>query len=125
MLPRTSGIWVLLIALVSGMAVVSTFAVAMVMAQSVLPDRIGLISGLIIGFAVGMGGVGVTVLGSIADRWGLLRAMDATALLPAAAVGIALLLPPDSRLRGPDDARNHGPAQQRRSISAEMQTGGR
>lgn len=96
-LPRASGIWAVLAALVSGMAVVSTFAVAMVMAQAVLPDRIGLISGLIIGFAVGMGGIGVTLLGALADRWGLLSAMDVTALLPAAALGIALLLPPDRR----------------------------
>ena len=56
LLPRTAGIWPVLAALIGGMAVVSTFAVAMVMAQNVIPERIGLISGLIIGFAVGMGG---------------------------------------------------------------------
>lgn len=97
LLPRASGIWLILVALVSGMAVVSTFAVAMVMAQSVIPWRIGLISGLIIGFAVGTGGIGVTLLGAVADRWGLLNAMDVAALLPVAAFAIALLLPPDPR----------------------------
>jgi MFS transporter, FSR family, fosmidomycin resistance protein len=97
MLPRASGPWAVLAALVSGMAVVSTFAVAMVMAQTMFPSRIGLISGLIIGFAVGMGGIGVTLLGAIADRWGLLSAMDVTALLPIVALAIALLLPPDAR----------------------------
>jgi FSR family fosmidomycin resistance protein-like MFS transporter len=97
MLPRASGLWVVLAALASGMAVVSTFAVAMVMAQSLFPSRIGLISGLIIGFAVGLGGIGVTLLGAIADRWGLLSAMDVTALLPIVALAIALLLPPDAR----------------------------
>lgn len=95
MLPRTMGGPTVLLALVSGMASVSTFAVVMVMAQELVPERIGMISGLIIGFGVGMGGVGVALLGAVADRWGVLRAMDVAALLPLAALAIALLLPPD------------------------------
>ena len=83
----------MLAATIAGMAAVSTFAVVMVMAQDLMPERIGMISGLIIGFAVGMGGIGVTVLGATADRWGLQTAMDITALLPAAALTIALALP--------------------------------
>jgi FSR family fosmidomycin resistance protein-like MFS transporter len=83
------------------MAAVSTFAVVMVMAQSILPARMGLVSGLIIGLAVGTGGIGTTLLGAVADRWGVLRALDVTALLPLAALAIALLLPPD-----PPAARN-------------------
>ncbi len=93
MLTRASGPWILLAAVIAGMAVVSTFAVVMVMAQELVPERIGMISGLIIGFAVGMGGVGVTLLGAVADRWGLRTAMDATALLPLAALAIAIALP--------------------------------
>jgi MFS transporter, FSR family, fosmidomycin resistance protein len=95
MLPRSAGASTVLLALVSGMAAVSTFAVVMVMAQELIPERIGMISGLVIGFAVGMGGVGVALLGAVADRWGLLRAMDVIALLPFVGLGIALLLPPD------------------------------
>jgi len=93
MITRASGPWILLAAVIAGMAVVSTFAVVMVMAQELAPERIGMISGLIIGFAVGMGGVGVTLLGAVADRWGLRTAMDATALLPLAALAIAIALP--------------------------------
>ena len=93
MITRASGPWILLAAAIAGMAVVSTFAVVMVMAQELVPERIGMISGLIIGFAVGMGGVGVTLLGAVADRWGLRTAMDATALLPLAALAIAIALP--------------------------------
>jgi FSR family fosmidomycin resistance protein-like MFS transporter len=103
MLTRTSGILTLLAATISGMAVVSTFAVVMVMAQELVPDRIGMISGLIIGFAVGMGGVGVAVLGAVADRWGLRTAMDLTALIPTAALAIALVLPSDPRAWDPPD----------------------
>ncbi len=92
---RLGGIWVLLAAGVAGMAGVSTFAVVMVIAQELVPARIGMISGLLIGFAVGMGGVGVTALGAVADRWGLLTAMDIIALLPLAGLAIALALPSD------------------------------
>lgn len=97
-LPRGGLALSLTAALVSGMAVVSTFAVIMVMAQELVPERVGLMSGLIIGFAVGTGGVGATLLGAIADRWGVLRALDVTALLPAAALAIAMILPPDPPL---------------------------
>ena len=120
-LPRVAGAPEILAALVSGMALVCTFAVVMVMAQALIPERIGLISGLIIGFAVGTGGIGVTLLGVIADRWGLLRAMDVTALLPIAALTIAILLPPDPR-----PARNPVPGLPRTSVSgAGVNAGGR
>jgi FSR family fosmidomycin resistance protein-like MFS transporter len=121
MLPRASGAPQILAALVSGMAIVSTFAVVMVMAQALIPERIGLISGLIIGFAVGTGGIGVTLLGAVADRWGLLRAMDVTALLPIAALAIAVILPPDAH-----PTRNSAAALSRISVSgAEAEAGGR
>ncbi len=120
-LPRAAGAPEILAALLSGMAIVSTFAVVMVMAQALIPERIGLISGLIIGFAVGTGGIGVTLLGAVADRWGLLRAMDVTALLPVAALAIAVILPPDPR-----PARNSSAALSRTSSSAaEAKAGGR
>ncbi len=93
MLTRTTGVVPILAATLAGMAVISTFSIVMVMAQDLMPERIGMISGLIIGFAVGMGGIGVTLLGAIADRWGLQTAMDVTALLPAPAFVVALALP--------------------------------
>lgn len=95
MLTRTSGLVTLTAATIGGMASVSTFAVVMVMAQDLMPERIGMISGLIIGLAVGMGGIGVTLLGAIADRWGLQTAMDITAILPLAGLVVALALPSD------------------------------
>ncbi|HEV2440825.1 MAG TPA: MFS transporter [bacterium] len=113
LIPRAVGPAGLIAALIAGMASVSTFAVVMVMAQSVMPRRIGLISGLIIGFAVGTGGIGTTLLGVIADRWGVLRALDFTALLPLAALAIALLLPHD-----PPGARNLRVESTRTSMSA-------
>jgi len=94
-LMRASGAWAVLAAGIGGMSLVSTFAIVMVMAQDVIPDRIGMISGLLIGFGVGMGGVGATLLGVVADRWGLRTAMDVLALLPVVSLAIALGLPSD------------------------------
>jgi FSR family fosmidomycin resistance protein-like MFS transporter len=99
MLTRTSGLATLTAAIIGGMASVSTFAVVMVMAQDLMPARIGMVSGLIIGLAVGMGGIGVTVLGAIADRWGLQTAMDITAILPLLGLAVALALPSDRTIR--------------------------
>jgi MFS transporter, FSR family, fosmidomycin resistance protein len=112
MLTRTSGLVTWTAAAIGGMASVSTFAVVMVIAQDLMPERIGMISGLIIGLAVGMGGIGVTVLGAIADRWGLQTAMDITAILPLAGLAIALALPADrpihARVDRTADARAAG-----------------
>ncbi len=109
MLTRTTGIVPLIAATIGGMAAVSTFAVVMVMAQDLIPERIGMVSGLIIGLAVGMGGIGATMLGAIADRWGLATAMDVTAMLPLAALAIAVAMPSDraarEALRGAREAK--------------------
>jgi FSR family fosmidomycin resistance protein-like MFS transporter len=111
MLTRTSGIVTMIAATIGGMAAVSTFAVVMVMAQDLLPERIGMVSGLIIGLAVGMGGIGATMLGAIADRWGLATAMDVTAMLPIAALAIALAMPSDRAAR--EAVRGGGEAKRR------------
>jgi FSR family fosmidomycin resistance protein-like MFS transporter len=50
-------------------------------------------SGLIVGFATGAGGLGVTVLGWIADHWGLITALWISALMPLFAFAVSLLLP--------------------------------
>ena len=47
-----------------GMVLVSTFSVTVVMSQKLLPRSFGIASGLMVGFAIGAGGIGVTLLGS-------------------------------------------------------------
>lgn len=77
----------------AGAALVSSFSVTIVMAQHVLPDRLGMASGLMVGFAIGTGGIAATVLGSVADAWGVLRVLQITALLPVVGVMLALAIP--------------------------------
>ncbi|MBM3300615.1 MAG: MFS transporter, partial [Deltaproteobacteria bacterium] len=50
-----------------GMTLISSFTVTIVMAQQLLPHNLGVASGLMVGFAIGTGGIGVTVLGWCAD----------------------------------------------------------
>jgi FSR family fosmidomycin resistance protein-like MFS transporter len=77
---------------ISGIVLVSSFGVTVVMAQSVIPHRLGMVSGLMVGFAIGTGGVGVTLLGMIADHWGVPMALKTIFALPLAGFGLSLLL---------------------------------
>ena len=71
----------------------ASFSVAVVLAQSYLPRNAGMASGLIVGFAIGTGGVAVTLLGVIADHHGLTTALWISALLPIAGFAVARFLP--------------------------------
>ena len=50
-----------------GVAVIGTFGITMVMAQQYLPTKIGMASGLSIGFSIGLGGIAAVFLGAVAD----------------------------------------------------------
>ncbi len=65
-----------------GMMLVSTFSVTIVMAQRLLPHRLGVASGLMVGFAIGTGGIGVTLLGIVADNFGVPVALESIMVLP-------------------------------------------
>jgi FSR family fosmidomycin resistance protein-like MFS transporter len=78
----------------AGMAVIGTFGVTLVMSQEYMPARVGLASGLSIGFAIGLGGVAAVTLGAIADVVDLETAVLVTAVGPALGILLVLLLPP-------------------------------
>src|SRR5581483_6412282 len=69
-----------------GVCVVGTFGVTMVLSQEYLPSRIGMASGLSIGFSIGLGGIGAVALGAVADSIDLRAALWATALVPLLAI---------------------------------------
>ena len=82
-----------------GIVLVSTFSITVVLGQQYLPHSPGLASGLIVGFAIGAGGVGVAMLGWVADRWGLPAVLWISALLPLVGFSVARLLPaPEAQL---------------------------
>ncbi|MDD3933157.1 MAG: MFS transporter [Methanoculleus sp.] len=63
----TGGIVSLVAMIVFGFILWSTFAVTVAMAHEMAPGNVGLVSGLMLGLAVGVGGMGVAVTGWIAD----------------------------------------------------------
>ncbi|MBO8137840.1 MAG: MFS transporter [Desulfotomaculum sp.] len=95
LLKYSTGIWSMIVLFVTGMVIVSTMPTTVVMGQEMLPHRIGVASGLMTGFATGMGGVGVSILGAIADNFGAPTAFMTLTLLPLAAFVLSLLLPRD------------------------------
>jgi MFS transporter, FSR family, fosmidomycin resistance protein len=83
-----------------GVCVVSTFGLTGVMSQEYLPSRIGLASGISIGFSIGLGGVASLALGALADSVDLRTAMYACAAIPALAIVLGFMLPsPRARRR--------------------------
>jgi FSR family fosmidomycin resistance protein-like MFS transporter len=80
-----------------GFVLVSTFTVSVVLAQAYLPRNPGMASGLIVGFAIGVGGLGASALGWAADNWGLASALWISALMPLVGFALALFLPEPRR----------------------------
>ncbi len=66
----------------------SSVPVGVVAAQEILPGRTGLVSGLVMGLAWGVGGLALTPIGWLADRFGLIAVMTFVAFLPLAAAGL-------------------------------------
>ena len=98
--PHLRGPLALAVVALAGFLLVSTFSLTIVIAQGLLPTRGGMAAGLMVGFAVGAGGLGVTVLGGVADAWGLLGAMYVLAALPTITLPFAWALPADAPAPG-------------------------
>jgi FSR family fosmidomycin resistance protein-like MFS transporter len=76
-----------------GFVTIMSFSVTVVMGQEYLPNRLGIASGVTLGFAIGVGGVAAALLGALADHAGLATVMWTVTLLPIAGTAIALTLP--------------------------------
>jgi FSR family fosmidomycin resistance protein-like MFS transporter len=85
---------------IAGMVLISSFALTTVMGQAVLPQHLGMASGMMVGFTMSAGGIGVTLLGIIADRWGVPMAMKTILILPLIASGLALMVKYPLKLKG-------------------------
>jgi FSR family fosmidomycin resistance protein-like MFS transporter len=89
----TSGWVALLLMLLIGYLAWSTFSVTVTMAQEYLPGRVGLASGLLLGFSIGAGGLGVAVIGIAADMTDLYTALFALVVPLILAALLSLALP--------------------------------
>jgi len=75
----------------AGVFGLSSVPVGVVAAQECLPGRTGLVSGLVMGLAWGVGGLALTPIGWMADRFGLIAVMTVVSFLPLAAAGLMAL----------------------------------
>jgi FSR family fosmidomycin resistance protein-like MFS transporter len=84
---------------VIGACISPMFSVTLVIAQTFMKGRLGATAGLMMGFGIGAGGLGVTALGMVADGWGVETTMHVISILPLLPWGLVLLLPSGSTTR--------------------------
>jgi FSR family fosmidomycin resistance protein-like MFS transporter len=89
----STGIIAIIGILLFGFFLWSTFAVAVAMSHELLPQNIGLASGMMLGLAIGFGGLGVAINGMIADRYSLAAALGTIPIPIVAAMLLMIVLP--------------------------------
>jgi len=96
LLPHVSLMWVVPLFLCIGFISSSSFSVIVVYAQELVPGKVGMVSGLIVGLAFGLGALGSVVLGKLADIYSLQFIMLLCSCLPL--IGLtSWLLPSDKK----------------------------
>ncbi len=91
-LPHVDLFWTVALTIPIGLILASSLPAILVYALELLPNRVGLVSGLFFGLSFGMGGLGAAVLGEVADRTSIAFVYQLCAWLPALGI-VALLLP--------------------------------
>ena len=92
LLPHADLKWTMILAVLIGLIIASAFSAIVVLAQELMPERIGMVSGLFFGLAFGFGGIGASVLGVLADRLGIQSVFNLCAYMPLLGT-VALFLP--------------------------------
>ena len=96
----TTGLWSMIGLALSGLILLFTVPVNVVMAQEIAPTQAGTVSSLMMGFAWGLAGlVFIPLLGWASDRVTMHVAMSCLTLLPLIGYFVALLLPKDRPAR--------------------------
>jgi len=82
-LPYVSLSMTVVLSLVIGFIMASAFSAIVVFAQSLVPHRIGMISGVFFGLLFGFGGIGAAIVGALADYSSIEQVYKLCAFLPA------------------------------------------
>lgn len=82
-----------------GFMLSSAFPAILLYSQELLPNKLGLVSGLFFGFAFGVAGVASAILGDFADAYGIRAVYDACAYMPLLGL-VACFLPNLKKLPG-------------------------
>ncbi len=86
--------WLFIVVLATGgFFLQSTLPVNVVFGQALAPVSAATVSSLMMGFAWGMGGFSVPIVGAIADRYGIQQTLVGLAFIPVAAAAVSMRLP--------------------------------
>lgn len=70
-LPYANLVWANILVVAIGLVLSSAFSAIVVLAQELVPGRVGMIAGIFFGLAFGFGGIGAALLGVLADSRGI------------------------------------------------------
>lgn len=100
-LPYMDLLGTIALSVVIGLIMASSLAVIVVFAQDLIPGKIGMVSGLFLGFAFGMSGLGAALLGQLADHTSLEFVFRLCSFFPAIGLVVAFLPNVEKRFRAP------------------------
>lgn len=90
------GPWALATGAFFGLTADASLSVTLVMAQRLVPGRVGVTSGVILGLGFVTGGIGVPLTGRLADAVGIQAALGSLGILSGLAALLALTIPRDT-----------------------------
>ena len=93
LMPHASLLWTVLFSFCVGFVLSSAFPAILLYAQELLPNKLGLVSGLFFGFAFGVAGIASAVLGNMADLFGIEAVYRVCAYMPL--LGLVTCFLPD------------------------------
>lgn len=97
LMPHAGLFWTVVLSFFVGLMLSSAFPAILLYAQELLPDKLGLISGLFYGFAFGIAGIASAVLGNMADKFGIEAVYNVCAYMPL--LGLVAWFLPDLKKR--------------------------
>lgn len=102
LLPHMNLVGTAVMSVLVGLILSSAFSAIVVYAQELVPGKVGMIAGLVFGFAFGMGAIGAALIGALADAVGIVAVFNLTAFLPA--LGILTIFLPKTGAKQPMEA---------------------
>lgn len=91
LMPHASLPMTAILSFCAGFMLSSAFPAILLYAQELLPNKLGMISGLFFGFAFGIGGIAAALLGDLADTYGIIAVYRVCAYSPLLGIVAALL----------------------------------
>ncbi len=82
LVPYVSLIWTIVGSFLSGLIIASAFSSIVVYATDLMPDKVGMISGVFFGLMFGLGGIGSAFFGWLADKTSIGFVFQISSLLP-------------------------------------------